>query len=396
MLGEQFVKNYCLPLEDQFLDSAQLIDGVRLPPPELEIIVLSLRILLKYRDRDVVKDLIRYRTAGISPQFVRELQWLLGRTSRERIADVLAGISHVVPADLILTFLGLAMSGREAGLMLYRLRSRVRNALRPYQRHDRAAASASYFREIWRRQVSRRFRPAPGMTLPDRGLSIALVGADGSGKTTLCGMLEKWLSWRMDVHSYYLGSKKPSRLSSWLYMAFRMSRRGETELGKQSGPASWVVRPLAAMRRFFLYAHSLSIAHDRYNRYVQGKEKAWHGSIVIFDRFPYRFPLDGPEIRHKANGDQGGLVDYFAGREERLYERFAPADHTILLNVTPQVSQQRKPDHTLETIWMKDGSVQELQSELSDKGASNWTRQNADLPLEEVLLQLKRKIWALL
>ena len=395
VLGEQFVKNYRLPLERQFLDSAQLREGVRLPPPELEIIVLSLRILLKYRDRDVIKDIIGHPHAGISKPFAKEIDWLLGQTTRERIVEAAAAVSDVLPGDLIMGFLDLVTSKRHARLALYHLRSQVRKTLRAYQRQEGMLASAHYFGELWRKWLGWQ-HPVQGMTLPGKGLSISLVGADGSGKSTLSVLLRKWLSWRVDVRAHYLGSKQPSWLSSILYLGFRMFRRGGRAVIKRLGQASWFVRPLASMKQFCLYAHFLSIARDRYRRYVLGNVQAARGSIVIFDRFPYRSPLDGPEIRLRAQGNDGALVRFFAGREEQIYQKFTAADHTILLKVTPEVSQRRKPDHTLETIRGKDASMGALQAELSAGHASNWSVQDADLPLDEVLLQLKRKVWALL
>ena len=89
-------------------------------------------------------------------------------------------------------------------------------------------------------------------------------------------------------------------------------------------------------------------------------------------------------------------MSFFARREEQIYWRFAPADYTILLKVTPEISHQRKPDHTLQTIRGKDASLQELEAELTASRADDWSMQDADLPLEQVLLQLKRKIWGIL
>lgn len=395
VLGEQFVKNYCLPLERQFLDSAQYIGGMLLPSPELEIIVLSLRILLKYRDRDVVKDVLRHRNAGISKPFRTEIDWLLGQTRRERIAEAAGAISDAIPGDLILSFLDLVTSKRTGGLALYRLRARARKALRPYQRQERMLASARYFGELARKVLGMQ-QPVRGMTLPGKGLSIALVGSDGSGKSTLSARLAKWLSWRIDVQAHYLGSKQPSRLSSLLYLGFRMFRRGEQAAIRHLGQGSGVVQGLAGIKQFFLFAHFLSIGHDRYRRFAAGSAQARRGSVVLFDRFPYRSPLDGPEIRLRASGNFGAVARFFAGREERLYKRFAPAGYTIILDVTPEISQQRKPDHTLETIRGKDASIRELQARLRASNAASWSIQDADLPLDEVLLQLKRKIWAVL
>jgi thymidylate kinase len=232
------------------------------------------------------------------------------------------------------------------------------------------------------------------MTLPDGGITITLIGADGSGKTTLCKKLQDWLSWRMDVNSYYLGSKKPSSVSAGLYLVFRIIRRIQRELGKLIGNTNWLMRGLATVREFFLYSHYLSVGNDRYQRYEKAKREARSGSISIFDRFPTESPLDGPEI--KDDGTNKNMVGFFFQREQKLYSKFMDPDMIVLLKVTPEVSQKRKPDHKLETIQAKDKAIEKLESSLRKSAENNWTTQDADIPIEDVLLQLKRKIWTIL
>ena len=51
-------------MERAFLESRRRQDGVPVPAPELELGVLSVRALLKYRARDVVKDVLEDPLAG--------------------------------------------------------------------------------------------------------------------------------------------------------------------------------------------------------------------------------------------------------------------------------------------------------------------------------------------
>jgi len=227
-------------------------------------------------------------------------------------------------------------------------------------------------------------------------VTITLIGADGSGKTTLTALLEKWLRWRMDVDCYYLGSKKPSKLTAAWYMAIRITRRAQTELSKRIGDKNWLVRQLAALRELFLYSHYLSIGNDRLRRYEKANREARKGSISIFDRFPYESPLDGPEIKESGSENNKNLVRSFYQREQKIYKKFAFPDLVIVLKVTPEVSQKRKPDHSLETIQSKDAAIEKLLSHLRSSVAENWVTQNADGPIEDVLLALKRNIWSIL
>lgn len=74
ILGEQFVKNYHLPLERSFLECTDICLGVKVPAPELEIIVLVVRALLKYRDRDFVRSILSARHGGVPAGIVKELE----------------------------------------------------------------------------------------------------------------------------------------------------------------------------------------------------------------------------------------------------------------------------------------------------------------------------------
>jgi hypothetical protein len=406
VLGEQFVKNYRLPLEAHFLDSAQLRRGVKIPAPELEIIVLSIRALLKYRDRDAIKDIMTVRTPGLPSDILNEIKWLSGLTSQERISQTLAEINDIVPADVVLEFLQTAASAPRDGYRLYCLRKRARRALRGYQRHNRLRAMLFYFQETWRRRSSLlRFSPSRNMTSANGGLTLALIGADGAGKSTMSHMLNQWLAWKLDVHGYYLGSKQPSRRSELLYILFRMTRRSHRTICRWRGEKDALSRLVAGLRDSLLYMHHLSIGRDRYRRFRSGKKQAMAGSIVIYDRYPlesisvgteYRL-LDGPQIPLTIDGEMGPITRPFARAERNLYRNMRLPDYLFVLDVSPDVSLQRKPDHERAVIEAKCRAVSKLTA-LAEQQAG-WLEVahfNADLPRDEVLNQLKEKIWEVL
>lgn len=392
VLGEQFVKNYEMPLVDQFLDSARLQDGVCVPPPELELIVLSVRALLKYRDRDVVKDVLSIRSPGIPEHILQEIRWLLAQTSLHRVSQTLDELAGVVPAGIIAEFLETAVSTPRAGAKLYRLRQELRRVLGAYQRRNRFAATLRYLQELWRRRNSfLRFRPPAKMTLAPKGLSLALVGVDGSGKTTLCRELVDWLSWKLDTRLYYLGSKRPSRLSRLLYLLFRMARRSHRDFAGRFGAANVISRSLAALRQGLLYCHILSIGRDRYRRYVAGQEAARNGAVVIYDRFPLHAMLDGPKIDPAVNGT-GTAV--FSRLEQNLYQKFRTPDLLVILQASPEISMARKPDHQRHVIELKVQTLRKVIAEFQQGDAkTEQVLVNAEAAFEDVLRVVKQVIW---
>ena len=397
VLGEQFVKNYHLPIEHLFLEHVTVRQGVKVPLPELEICVLSLRALLKYRDRDALKDILSIRSSGLPSHILAEIRWLYSQTSMERIEQMLELAADAIPANVVREFLNTVMDKPRAGWKLLQLRRRVRQELSAYQRDSRWQAMWRYFRETWRRRASLRREPQRKMTLVQGGITMAFVGADGSGKSTLAKEIKSWLGWKLDVAVYYLGSKAPSRKSRWLYQFFRMARRSQRIISSRFGETSLLARWSQGVAQAFLNEHHFSNGQDSLGSYREGLRRAESGSIVIFDRFPLNSILDGPKIIVSPDEKSGWFLRYLSNKERALYTNFSPPDIFYVLEVSPQASQQRKPDHSVEIIVQKCEAI----SELVNSAGHNQQRPkivtvDADLPLVEVRRQLMDAIWTIL
>ncbi len=402
VLGEQFVKNYRLPLEEHFLASARLQNGVMVPAPELELIVLTLRALLKYRDRDVVKDVLSIRSPGIPEPILEEVRYLLAQTTADQVERTLTDLAGLVPADVVQQAQRLLTESPRAGYRLFRLRRRTRQALRPFQRTSRLSASYTYLRELWsRRNTFLRFAPSRQMTSAQGGLALALVGADGAGKSTLSALLAEWLGWKLDVHAHYLGSKQPSRRSRALYIVFRMARRSQRHAEEWFGEKSLPAKALASLRDALLGIYHISIGWDRDARYQAGVKQALSGSVVLYDRYPlesirsdagFRL-LDGPQISPNGGG-RGLITSALAAAEVRLYRRMRPPDILFVLDVSPEVALQRKPDHDRSAVEAKSRAIGQLASMGRDAPAEfRLVHIDAGQPLDAVLRRLKAQIW---
>ncbi len=249
------------------------------------------------------------------------------------------------------------------------------------------------------------------MTLPEGGLTLALVGVDGAGKSTLRKEISQWLSWKMDVQSYYLGSKQPSLKSALLYKLFRILRRSHRMISAALPEQNILSRGLAKARQSSLYSHHISIAKDRQQRYQEGVRKSASGSIVMFDRFPLSaFPaivdshhLDGPQIQRLASDAADISAGKVIGAEEDIYSTFQTPDALILLMVSPQVSLQRKPDHRPEAIEAKFATLSQMvtRSDRANDPSTTGKRVkviqiNADNSLDAVIHQLKGEVWKLI
>lgn len=400
LLGEEFVKSYRLPLEEHFLRETQVLSGLRVPDPALELIVFAIRATLKYRDRDVIKDLLHIRSPGITEDTLEELRLLLARTSMDRVRAMLDELDSVVPPALILDLLASLARERRRGLTFYRLRRRVRRALEPYRGSGQLPVSLQYLVRAWRRgklgipgpPLSSKMRMATG------GLTVSLIGADGSGKSTVARELSDWLAWKLRVERCYLGSKQPSQAVRVLHLGYRAFRRLQRGVSTGVGSGHPATRAAGSFRDLFHDLEQTTVAVDRYRRYRHASRRAQGGSIVLYDRFPLivlgapsePFMMDGPRI--PEDGPSRPLRQGLGRLERRIYGRMRPPDLVIALAVSPGVSTIRKPDHDPAVLRRKSDSILELLRTL-ETTALVTVRLDADDPLPEVLTAAKVALW---
>jgi thymidylate kinase len=404
ILGEQFVKNYRLPLERAFLDSASTRRGVKTPAPELEIIILALRALLKYRDRDAVQAVLRSDVRGGLPaSIVEEFRFLMAQTDSARIAQTLAEQAPFLPGEVVMATIEAIGRPQVDARQLFSLRRQVLAALSTYQRFSRRRARLLYYRAATRQsrpfKMARRLQRSPKQrqTPVSGGLTVAITGADGAGKSTVVGEIVRWLSWRLSVSVYYLGSSQPGRTAAALKTAARLLDKAHAGARRVMGQERFPARLLWRGRMFVKNLSYVAVGRDRYRRFVAGQQRANNGAVVIFDRFPLPGlsvngrPADGPRIAYANPAPLGRFTRKLAQIEESYYRRIPGPENLVLLQVSPEVSLARKPDHSREEIEAKCLAMRGL-----DAGASNLIEINADRPLEMVLGQVKANLWRLL
>lgn len=394
VLGQRYSKNYVLPLTSVFLDSSNLEEGVPRPDPSIELVVLACRVLLKYRIRDTIKDVLGIRTPGVPLATIEEIDWCLDQVDDDRLEEGLRRCERTVPPDLIRSFLGIIQSKPRSGLRLWILKGRLERSLALHRRRSRLAAAGVYARALFESRTG--LQRDPRLRLKGRGIAMAMVGADGSGKTTISSELASWLGGKLAVSRYYMGSKQPSRMTTASYLAFRILRRGHREatfLGE-----SVARRLLARMRDVLLAVHHLSVARDRLRRMKQARQDLSDGYVVIMDRYPLEALgttkrirlLDGPSIDAEATGLMGKLAQH----ESTLYRDFELPEAIMLLKVDPHIALERKPDHDLDALVEKTRGVAELEGLAESEGRdSRIYRINSNQPWPIPYERARDAVW---
>ncbi len=176
---------------------------------------------------------------------------------------------------------------------------------------------------------------------------VAVVGCDGTGKSTLTADLLANLRLKNPVERRYLGlvsGEMGNKIKSLPIIGMRLERY---LAGKAQRAQDMKLKLPGAGTALLMYLLSLwRVAQLR--RVMRLSRR---GVLVIADRYPQAeiagFHYDGPGL--DVNRSDNWLVRLLAGRERKLYEWMSkqiPA-LVIRLNIDADTAHARKPDHSL-------------------------------------------------
>jgi thymidylate kinase len=349
IMGHDATKNYRLPIEDQYLESI-VQDGLfKVPAPEFEYIVLVIRLMIKHCTWDVML----IKNGRISDAERKELAFLQDRISQSRMIDILRNVFPYLDVTL---FSNCVQSLSPKCSLRFRLKTgeELRRKLRV---NSRRSWGSDIVIKLWRRlaDVIQRhvFRASRKKYLANGGLMIALIGGDGSGKTTAINGLYAWLSREFEVKKLHMG-KPPWSLSTivirvilkigrllGLYPFVKEGSEYSLNTNSPSFPGiPWLIREVCT-------------AHDRYLVYTRGRRFATNGGLVLCDRFPVPAIkiMDGPQVERVTSGVKTNKLIRFLGRlEKHYYDQISLPDLLITLRVDPEISVQRKTDETPDSV----------------------------------------------
>lgn len=209
---------------------------------------------------------------------------------------------------------------------------------------------------------------------------IAVVGSDGTGKSTLTADLVKNLQKYRATERRYLGLisgedgdkiKRMPVIGVWLERRLA-AKSDKTQRMSNKPPALWAA----------LIMYGFSVWRAANLRKVQ--RLAESGVLVISDRFPQAeisgFYYDGPGIG--VERAKGWLMTRLAAREKRLYQSMALCrpELIIRLDIDVDTAFSRKPDHSYEELKDKISAMVRLQY-----NGSRIIELDAKAPYDEVL-----------
>jgi len=380
VVGDDLTKSYRVPLERAFLESARPDGEFLVPSPELELILLVIRLTLKH----LTWDAVMMRRARIPASARSELADLESRAETEEVERQLEQALPFVGRQVFRECrLALAPdAGKLAGM---HAGERLLADLAPCARRSRAADIGLKF---WRRGTEIAARLASRPVSPKQpaagGAIIAIAGADGAGKSTAVEALAERLGKTFAVISAHLG--KPPK--SWTTRGLRNIARGRSAyllLAQRLGRPA----PSRATEHAVL---ATALARDRYLTARRIRRIATNGGLVLCDRFPLRQLklMDGPRVERVRDPNRWRwLTDRLAARERSYYRAIPPPDVLIVLLVDPEIAVARQSTESPDSIrsrWREVLSV--------DWDALPAHVVDAAQPREAVLSRLETLIWS--
>ena len=210
ILGERHTKNHHLPLEDWLLSETATLHGVRTPTPERELVLLFIRAVIKTTRRQLARA-IRGRGVAIPERILDEIVWLVERIEPDPLKGAAVSAEVSITGEELVGFAQRAVEGR---IDVSYLKETRRSLIRRLRRYERSPRLVAVFRRAWlRSRASRPARSRLGWGIAAKRLSpptplIAVVGADGCGKTTLTTDIHHWLEWKLGAQHVYFGQPK--------------------------------------------------------------------------------------------------------------------------------------------------------------------------------------------
>ena len=396
IVGERLLKNYRIPWEEVLLARAILHPTleIRILEPTCEAVLLVVRACLELRRLD---PMTLYVWQATTRKFALDRAELAARVDRTTLRDHAAELLSEDLAELVAD----AFYSEQPLETQVRLRRRIREHFAAHCSYNAVEARVRNAGRalLWvAGSLNKHALHAPrpwNRRAPGGGCVVAIIGVDGSGKSTSVATMRTWLGSKVDVVPIYFGTGdgrpslllRPFKLTMPLIMRVLKSKPKPkvASHGKISGPAPGLLYSMLLM------VWAVAVALDKRKKLVAAQRGANRGLIVLTDRYPQNQILgfnDGPLLTRLT------AVPHWLRRfEGAVYAlaRSLPPDLVIKLVVTPETAARREPEMDPAVIRKRIAALQQLELPVA-----RVVCVDAEQPLAEVIRAVKHEIWRLI
>ncbi len=354
--------------------------GIPIPIPEVDFILLLTRYAFEKKiTKEILRESIRRTTIE---KVVEHTSLVLGKRRGKNLGQKLR---KGIPSRKKIH--SLVKNGLDEIL------SPTLSSGRVAARNARGISRVSYSR--LKHDLLPDLRPlSRGLRTEERGLVVSVVGADGSGKSTLTSKLENWLKDLFDVHLVYFG-RGDAVSATWQTLAkAKWALLGgvpeaKIEEGKVLDKMTTLEKRTSekGVKRIVRNLSRIALAERKLRDSNWVSDARENGGIIITDRFPVtEFGLlDGAMIEDDGSTSQ----KIFSTTEKVVLGRLdLNPDIVFRLNIDPDIAWARKPDHNLEDIRAKTEALKK-----ATFPHSNVIEIDATNTEQDILDMAKKVIW---
>ncbi len=279
------------------------------------------------------------------------------------------------------------------------LRRRLLAQLGPYRRTGRLQGSLRLcVRSLLflGRSLNKRFIHSPrpwSRRILGGGAVVAIVGVDGSGKSTLVGALRDWAGTEIDVLPLYFGTGegRPGLLLLPLKLLMPLAQRLFPSKPKGASHGTVSSKPPGLLYSVLLTVWASVLAVEKRQKLKAAGRAVDQGMLVITDRFPQnQLPrFNDGRLLARLNLVPRWLRKFEANAYD-LADRLPP-DLVIKLQASPALIAQREPDMLPDVVRRRTEDLTQLAYP-----ASRLAVLDASQPLPTVIADAKRAVWAVL
>ena len=206
------------------------------------------------------------------------------------------------------------------------------------------------------------------------GLAVAVVGIDGSGKSSLVEHLTDWLDYKFSAKSFYLGQHKKSASQRLLRFMNRVGRQLRIPL----------------VRNLSYRLARVDLERLRWKESWKIQKWTARGGIAVVDRWPLR------EFRNSATKMDSPVLGSTSvlGKLETHFSNLIPhyPDYLIVLSIDPVLAGERKSGDPK----VLEGKANSIKALLQSNIGTIFRVVSSNEPLEENKTQSEKFVWAVL